>query len=62
MGKVVEVEGGKYKVLRFVDSARTGHQGTIYPHVESDEEAVAHQQQDVHRQPLEPQTPAELTR
>lgn len=42
VNKVVELEGEKYKVLHFVDSPRSGYQGTIYQHVESGDIVVAH--------------------
>jgi|GEM_PF-479280 len=42
VNKVVELEGEKYKVIHFVDSPRSGYQGTIYQHVGSGDIVVAH--------------------
>lgn len=42
VNKVVELEGEKYKVVHFVDSPRSGYQGTIYQHVGSGDIVVAH--------------------
>lgn len=50
VGKAIELEGEKYNVLHFVDSPRTGYQGTIYQHVESGEIVVAHRGTEFERQ------------